>query len=274
MKLSIITINKNNALGLEKTIQSVIEQIYKDFEYMVIDGVSDDNSVEIIKKYSSKLNYWVSEPDTGIYNAMNKGIRKAQGDYCLFLNSGDYLVSPTTLQDVFDEINNISQADIFYSNCIRTDGITNYYPDYLTLNYLLYNAINHQNTLIKRSLFFEHGFYNEKLNIVSDREFFLYELWKNKIKFIHLNTNISVFDMNGICSMNISECRAEYMEVCKNVFQELSEIIIEVYNYHETVYYDIIKNYENQKLLIFILRTYRFIMSKILKLRRLLKTKL
>jgi len=84
MQLSIITINLNNASGLEKTIQSVISQTNKDFEYIVIDGASTDGSVEVIKKYSSGINYWVSEPDTGIYNAMNKGIRKAQGDYCYF----------------------------------------------------------------------------------------------------------------------------------------------------------------------------------------------
>jgi glycosyltransferase involved in cell wall biosynthesis len=271
MKLSIITINKNNASGLEKTIQSVVEQTYNDFEYIVIDGASADNSVEVIKKYSSKLNYWVSEPDTGIYNAMNKGIRKAQGDYCLFLNSGDYLVSSTTLLNVFIEINNITQADIYFSNCIRTDGITNYYPDHLTLTFLLDNAINHQNTLIKRSLFLEHDFYNENLNIVSDQEFFLYELWKYKSKFIHMKTNISIFDMHGIGSQNAYKCRAEYMIAYKNVFQELSETIIEIYNYHETIYYNIIKNYGNTKLLVFLLRAYRFLFSRIYKLKYFLK---
>jgi len=274
VKLSIITINKNNASGLDRTIQSVISQTNKDFEYIVIDGASTDGSVEVIKKYSSGINYWVSEKDTGVYNAMNKGIQKAQGDYCLFLNSGDYLVSSTTLQDIINEISNIEQADIFYSNCIRTDGITSYYPDYLTINNLLDNAINHQNTIIKRILFLEHGYYNEKFRVASDREFFLYELWKYKSKFIHLKTNISIYDMNGISSINISDSRTEYMDVLKNVFQELSETIIEVYNYHETIYYDIIKNYDNSKLLVFILRTYRFIMLKILKFRHLLKTKL
>ena len=101
MKLSIITINLNNASGLEKTIQSVINQTYKDFEFIVIDGASTDGSVEVIKKYSSGINYWVSESDTGIYNAMNKGIRKAQGEYCLFLNSADYLFSPNLISAVY-----------------------------------------------------------------------------------------------------------------------------------------------------------------------------
>ena len=87
MKLSIITVNRNNKDGLEKTIRSVIRQTSHDYEYIIIDGASTDGSPEIIRNYEENITYWISEPDTGIYNAMNKGIRKAQGDYCLFLNS-------------------------------------------------------------------------------------------------------------------------------------------------------------------------------------------
>ena len=86
MKLSVITINFNNRDGLRKTIESVVNQTYKDFEYIVIDGGSTDGSVDVIKEYTDRIDYWVSEPDKGIYNAMNKGIDVAQGEYCLFLN--------------------------------------------------------------------------------------------------------------------------------------------------------------------------------------------
>ncbi len=89
MKLSIITINKNNAYGLRKTIQSVINQTYSNIEYIIIDGASTDGSIDVIKKFEDKIDWWASEPDTGIYNAMNKGIKIATGDYCQFLNSGD-----------------------------------------------------------------------------------------------------------------------------------------------------------------------------------------
>ena len=102
MKLSIITINFNDAKGLEKTIQSVINQTYKDFEYIVVDGASTDGSVDVIKKYSNKLTHWVSEPDTGIYNAMNKGTRMASGEYCLYLNSGDFLADNDVLEKAFN----------------------------------------------------------------------------------------------------------------------------------------------------------------------------
>src|SRR6478735_12082706 len=95
--LTIITINRNNGAGLQKTIDSVVQQSYLDLEFIVIDGASSDNSVDILKKYSGKCS-WVSEQDSGIYNAMNKGIAKANGDYLLFLNSGDCLADNTVLQ--------------------------------------------------------------------------------------------------------------------------------------------------------------------------------
>jgi glycosyltransferase involved in cell wall biosynthesis len=96
-RLSIITINLNNASGLQKTFDSIFSQDFTAIEYIVIDGQSEDGSQELIKQYAGKINYCISEKDTGIYNAMNKGISKATGDYLLFLNSGDYLSGPGTV---------------------------------------------------------------------------------------------------------------------------------------------------------------------------------
>jgi len=271
MKLSIITINLNNASGLERTCQSVICQTFNDFEYIVIDGNSTDESVEIIKKHCNGINYWISEEDTGIYNAMNKGIRKAQGYYCLFLNSGDYLFSPTTLQDVFNEINNVKPADIFYSNMLKTDGSYFTYPDSLTINYLINNTISHQNSLIKRSLFLEHSFYNEELRIASDWEFFLKELYAYKSVFLHLNTKISIFDINGIGSQYSSKHYAEIINMFHNVFHELSEPIIENYNYRLSIYYEIIKNYGNTKLLTFFFTLIKILFKVLNKIKKIFK---
>ena len=102
MKYSIITINYNNRDGLEKTIQSVINQTCQDFEFIIIDGGSTDGSVDIIKKYNDRINYWVSEPDKGIYNAMNKGILQAHGEYLNFMNSGDCFFD----NEVLNKVNN------------------------------------------------------------------------------------------------------------------------------------------------------------------------
>ena len=107
MKYSIITINYNNKEGLERTIQSVLGQISKDYEYIIIDGGSTDGSVDVIRQYADHISYWISEPDKGRYNAMNKGIRQATGDYLNFMNSGDTFHSSSVLEDIakmnFDE---------------------------------------------------------------------------------------------------------------------------------------------------------------------------
>jgi len=256
--LSIITINKNNAVGLKKTIQSVICQTYTDFEYIIIDGVSEDGSVEIIRKYIDNINYWISEPDTGIYNAMNKGILKAQGEYCLFLNSGDWLVSPETIDNVFREISG-NPSDIFYSDRINCNNTIVRYPNKLTIDFLLNTSISHQNTLIKRSLFLEHGLYNEELRISSDKEFFLSEFWKYKSVFYHIDTNIAFFDIHGIGSQKSKARFAEHVIVYKNVFQELANMVIENHNFRNTIYYYIMMDSADTKLLICSLRIYRML---------------
>ena len=124
MKLSVVTINRNNASGLRKTIESVVNQTFHDFEYIVIDGASDDGSVDVIKEFADKITYWVSEPDGGIYSAMNKGVRKAQGEYVQFLNSGDFLVDGHVYERFFT---GDIYADVAYGNRI------NLYPDGHTL---------------------------------------------------------------------------------------------------------------------------------------------
>lgn len=136
-QLTIITINRNDAQGLEKTLESIWEkQSFKNFEHIIIDGASTDNSINIIKKYASHLSYWVSEPDKGIYNAMNKGIIKAKGNYLLFLNSGDWLENDI-LTRVFKEsfTEDIVYADLYlYRNA--DDIQISPYPDKLTLPFI------------------------------------------------------------------------------------------------------------------------------------------
>ena len=208
MKLSIITINKNNAVGLERTCQSVTWQTFEDFEWIVIDGASDDNSVDIIRKYAHKMAYWVSESDTGVYNAMNKGINLAKGDYCLFLNSGDWLFSPYILKIVFTRIADI-EADIFYGDYLFPDFTIWKVPEKLTMDFFYTSgSISHQNALIKRSLFFEHGFYDENFATISDAIFFMKELWLYHSKFHFINTKISIND-NFVLSFVLHESSSQ-----------------------------------------------------------------
>jgi len=204
MNLSIITINKNNSSGLEKTCLSVITQTCKDFEWIIIDGASEDNSVSIIEKYSDRMTYWVSEPDSGIYNAMNKGILKATGDYLLFLNSGDFLMYPWTLEEVFNEIKTCKQADVYFSDCVHNDYDVIIYPQDINLEFFIIRMLNHQNTLTRRELF-NHQLFNEKYKIVADWYFFITELIQYNISFFHIKNNIAVYFGEGGISLNKKE---------------------------------------------------------------------
>lgn len=202
--LSIITINYNNISGLEKTIDSVLNQKYKNFEYIVIDGGSSDGSRQLIEKYSHKISYCSSEKDNGIYNAMNKGIKQAKGDYCLFLNSGDWLINNYVLEKVFE---NFSDEDILYGN-IEMPDTTIVIPDKLNFLYFYYNSLAHPAAFIKRDLFNKYGGYNEENKIVSDWEFFIVCLAKHNCSYRKIDMAITHFDTGGISSQ---------VEVRKNI---------------------------------------------------------
>jgi glycosyltransferase involved in cell wall biosynthesis len=201
-RISIVTININNAQGLGKTIESVVSQICFDYEYIIIDGASADGSIDVIKKYSDKIHYWVSEPDKGIYNAMNKGILKASGDYCLFLNSGDWLVDENVLLN-FCQSNFVE--DIVSGNLLTyKDGNKklreSVKAEELSFDLFYKDSLPHPATFIKRKLFFDYGLYNENNRIVSDWEFFLKTLVINNCSYNHFDRIISVFDLTGLSS--------------------------------------------------------------------------
>jgi glycosyltransferase involved in cell wall biosynthesis len=202
-KLSIITINLNNAEGLQKTMESVFAQTFTDYEYIIIDGGSTDGSVDEIKKYQNKLVYWVSEKDKGIYNAMNKGIIKASGDYVMFMNSGDYLHGDNTLNEIFEKSDG---EDIIYGDAISLNDkdevkrvIT--YPERLTFKHFLTKTIHHTSCIIKTDLFKKYGLYNEENKIVSDWEFFIKAICLYHVSYKYLNFAFSCFKDDGISSL-------------------------------------------------------------------------
>jgi glycosyltransferase involved in cell wall biosynthesis len=198
MQLSIITINRNNARGLDKTIQSVLDQTFDDYEYIIIDGASDDGSREVIEKCASRLAFWTSEPDTGIYNAMNKGIRKANGDYCLFINSGDHLYAHDALAELY---NKKPEADIVYTNQhrFRPDGEkVTIFPSKLTFYWLFTEYLPHNCMLIKRSLFEQIGLYNETYRIVADWEFYLKALALHNCSYQYYNMVLASMGDGGV----------------------------------------------------------------------------
>jgi glycosyltransferase involved in cell wall biosynthesis len=204
-KLSIITVNLNNKAGLKNTILSVINQTFRNFEFIVIDGDSKDGSTEIIKEYASNITYWVSEPDKGIYNAMNKGIMKASGEYCLFLNSGDWLIDSDVLEKAssfFKSSYDILIGNLFFCDHKKKELKT--WKDDITpdLSYFIHSTLPHPSTFIKTSLFKEIGMYNEDYKIASDYDFFFKALVIHKKKYVRLTIDISVFNLDGISSQS------------------------------------------------------------------------
>jgi glycosyltransferase involved in cell wall biosynthesis len=202
VKLSIITINLNNVSGLQRTMESVFLQTFTDYEYIIIDGGSCDGSKEEIKKHENKLVYWVSEKDKGIYNAMNKGIAKASGDYLMFMNSGDHLFNDAILGEIFENSNN---EDIIYGNAIVDRGEEKYnelktYPQKLTFKYFVTGTLHHTSSVIRSRLFEKYGLYNEDLKIMADWEFFIKTICLYQASYKYLNFPISCFNPNGISS--------------------------------------------------------------------------
>jgi glycosyltransferase involved in cell wall biosynthesis len=218
MKLSIISVNLNNLDGLNKTIESVVTQTFNGYEYIIVDGGSSDGSVDLIKRFSDKITYWISETDKGIYNAMNKGIKKASGDYCLFLNSGDYFAESAILENCFkDEFN----EDLIYGNVIHDSHgrlVTYKLPETLSFYNFYIDSIAHPGTFIKRNLFNEVGLYNENYRIVSDWEFFLKAVFLKNATMRYIDNEIAVVNCDGISMNSEGLCKEERDQVLKELF--------------------------------------------------------
>ncbi|AYV57245.1 glycosyltransferase [Leptospira kmetyi] len=201
-KVSIITINFNDHKGLEKTIQSVQSQTFKDYEHVIIDAASKDGSVDVIRKYKNGISYWVSEKDKGIYDGQNKGIKAAKGEYCLFLNSGDFLANPNVLTEVFAK--NDIDADFIYGDMLIDSGngkITyGKSPDELDLYYLSYEVLWHCATFIRRSLFTKFGTYDLSYKIAADVDFFLKAIGVGGASWKYVGKPISQFNTFGFGS--------------------------------------------------------------------------
>lgn len=280
MKLSIITINYNNAEGLRKTLASVASQTYADIEHIIVDGGSTDGSVEVIREYEQSLASrllplasnlkWLSEPDSGIYSAMNKGIeialgrrvvnafnrselvedknkgiKMASGEYLLFLNSGDYLVDADTLKNVFEDANDV---DIIYGDRINVwkDGLErnrDSFPNHITGYFLYRGMISHQASFIKSDLFVKYGLYREDLKYGADWEFFLRTFLLYNCTYQHIYQNVVYFDCLGISS--VAENNKEMWEERKRVFAETLPAFAEDYMLMEH-YQEVLRGYDKR----------------------------
>ena len=238
MTLSIITINRNNAPGLEKTLKSVASQTSKEFEHVIVDGASTDASVEIIKRYAESLGdrvKWISEPDKGIYNAMNKGIGMAQGAYVQFLNSGDCLASDNVVERMLEALEKNGLPGILYGNMIKLkpdgsrerdkgpEGRQIIFIDFYT------GTLNHSSAYIRKGLFDNYGLYDEKLKIVSDWKWYLQTIILGEEIPAYADIDVTLFDMTGISMTNLPLRQAERDQVLRELIP--SSIISEYRDY-------------------------------------------
>ncbi len=196
--ISVITINYNNAAGLQKTIESVVSQTFQDFEFIVIDGKSTDDSVNVIKQHS-RITYWVSEMDKGIYDAQNKGILKSNGQYLLFLNSGDILADNEVLLKVSAYLE--GNKSLYYGNLILQKGSLkeqHLASKIIDMDFMLNSTFWHPCVFIKSELFKTFGLYNTSFKIAGDYEFFIRCLLNPSTSVEYINEFITIFDGNGI----------------------------------------------------------------------------
>ncbi|OUS18688.1 glycosyltransferase [Nonlabens dokdonensis] len=241
MKISIITINYNDAVGLERTIKSVQDQHTVPFEHLIIDGGSTDGSNEVIAKNSNYFSFTISEPDRGVYDAMNKGIKNATGDYLLFLNSGDVLFDSEVIEKVTPHLR--SAHDLIYGDLymVATDrpSFTHTYPTSLDFTFFKHTSLGHPSTFIKRELFNVHGFYRTDLKIVADWAFFLKVICIEKATYKKIDVTISRFYEGGISTA------AATAQLNKD---EINKVLLENFNLYETSYNQLIEENKNRAL--------------------------
>ena len=277
-KLSIITINYNNLEGLKKTVSSVVDQTYQEFEYIVIDGESTDGSKAYLESQSDAIDIWVSEPDNGIYNAMNKGIMKASGAYLLFLNSGDHLFDDEVLNN---NIQYIQKYDLIYFDLQMISATSTKiasYPDSLRFSDLYFGSLPHPATFIKKTLFEKVGLYDENLKIVSDWKFFILALFKYHCTYIKINGTLTTFYSDGISSSKDNSLeRSQVAEECFKEFILDYEVFLTAEKQKKTLamnrfkmLMEIEKSSLGKKTVSVFLRTYLFLFSK-KKLKDILK---
>lgn len=197
-KISVITVNLNNAGGLESTIRSVASQSSCDFEFIVIDGGSTDRSREVVQKYSANITHQVSEKDNGIYEAMNKGIRISKGEYLLFLNSGDTLYDEHVLKNIAADLNGegVVSGDLMLHHGGEWHHVKS--QDDPSISYFRSISLYHQATFVRKSVFDEYGLYDESFRIGGDYEFFIRVLLKNKVGYKHVNLLVCRYTADGI----------------------------------------------------------------------------
>jgi glycosyltransferase involved in cell wall biosynthesis len=215
INLSVITVNLNNIAGFRKTIFSIFKQINVRYELIVIDGGSTDGSLDLLKKYNSLIHYWVSEQDNGVYHAMNKGLEQATGDYCIFLNSGDYFFDKNVLSNVDNLLDRSS--DISYGLIQWEDTLKYWNPrrNIKPFEMAFKSLVPHQGVFFKTEVLKNMGGYIESYKVVSDWALLL-AIHNKSRKIQKIELVISMCEKQGISSTYEALAKKERMNYLLN----------------------------------------------------------
>jgi glycosyltransferase involved in cell wall biosynthesis len=217
--VSIITVVYNSKDLIEKTIQNILSQTYKNIEYIIIDGASTDGTLDIVKKYNSAISYWISEKDKGLYDAMNKGLHVATGDYVWFINSGDLVNENETIEKIFSS--EVKNADVIFGDVMYVDEnfnniglrskITNKsLPQKLTFQSFKYGmVVGHQGFLMKRKLAPD---YDLKYRYVADYDWEI-NCMKRTENCVKVNLTLAKFLVAGVSTQQRKKCLEEKYQI-------------------------------------------------------------
>lgn len=210
-KITIVTVTYNNIEGLRKTVPSVISQTYPNFEYIVIDGGSTDGSLNYLEKVNG-IDKLISEPDNGVYDAMNKGVMLANGEFILFMNAGDLFFSPLVLEQTAPQL---QDADYYTGNAVFVEKNQCYTvtpPTEMSLRFLMCTALSHQASFSRTSVL-KSSLYDTSFKLVSDWAHFTYEWYAKARKYHSIDCYICIYFMDGLSSTN-----AHLLETERNTF--------------------------------------------------------
>lgn len=250
-QISVITVSYNAVNTIEETILSVINQTYSNIEYIIIDGGSNDGTIDVIKKYSDKITHWISEPDKGIYDAMNKGASIARGEYIQYLNASDRIYDKHTISNIVKEIS-AKSSDIYYGDIIieKRFGIYHFRPDSLD-RFNNSFPIYHPSTWIKREILL-HEKFDTNFKIAADFNLFRTLYYKNR-SFTYIPIIFTKFEgYNGISSTaiykNWLECQiitqnnnGKYWNIKKHIFyikDKLRMLLYKIINLYDSNFTD------------------------------------
>jgi len=213
-KISVVTISYNSAATIERTIQSVVSQDYQNKEYVIVDGLSTDNTMDIVNKYRSQIDCVISEKDTGISNAFNKGISRASGELIVLINSDDYLLPGilSTAAELWD-----GNIEILSFNYLAESGGRRFRIkpslDFPTMPF--FRKVVHQGRFIAKSLYVRIGMYDEKIKYPMDLDF-LMRAYRNNATFQYVDKDAAIFTLGGATDSSIFMKKKDYFRVVRN----------------------------------------------------------